>query len=644
MLFPILMISLANAHALAQKVQCDQGGTLLGEDLLVPVSREASEQLSAHYKPQKLVSVPAEFVHKGSHQLRPEAQAALVKMFHEAREKSQIHFKIMSGFRDFRTQCSTYNSKFSKFSNQYKGEALNKYVQRISAEPGRSEHQLGTTVDIVYACLDHKLAYPDIKGRNCREYPWLLDNAHKFGFALSYPRPAKNTQEDFNETTGYNFEPWHWRFVGIKAAQEIYEISLKRGSRLSIKEYIQIKNEMESRNPSSASDDVEEIVIGMGGDVSLSTVGAQNLSNKGSDKGRFYTWEEMTQNLHSLTQENDFNFLNLESAVTDKNLISQGQKFHQKSHPEGVRFLVEQLGFNLISLANNHATDYGYEGLSDTMKHMISLAQKNKIYMSGIGTLPDVFEPTIIEYQNLKIAFSAIGMKGDGREKMGLPTEQKVGMISIRNSDDYKKLLSKLSEAEADLKILSVHEGTELSVHVNPALLPDPDQHETKNGQQRQRKEDRDLLKKFEQAKASGIDLIIGHHSHNVRPIDFKNNQLSIFGLGNFLFLGGQNYNKSFPFWNRFGLFAKAYYTKSKNDNRMILSAIQAIPLKDIHVQPKPWDSIESKKFIQFINDINIKNFGVDALQFKILKDGSGVFCNKDSQKGPKAIKICQEL
>ena len=72
--------------------------------------------------------------------------------------------------------------------------------------PGTSEHQLGLAVDInadSFRCSDEEV------------YEWLDENAHKYGFILRYP-PAKQ------EITGISYEPWHYRYVGVEVAEEIY--------------------------------------------------------------------------------------------------------------------------------------------------------------------------------------------------------------------------------------------------------------------------------------------------------------------------------------------------------------------------------------------------------------------------------------
>src|SRR5690606_38595314 len=77
-----------------------------------------------------------------------------------------------------------------------------------SAEPGHSEHQLGSTMD--FAAPENGWQ-PLESFADSQSGLWLADNAYRFGFALSYPR-------DGEEITGYIFEPWHHRFIGTEAA------------------------------------------------------------------------------------------------------------------------------------------------------------------------------------------------------------------------------------------------------------------------------------------------------------------------------------------------------------------------------------------------------------------------------------------
>ena len=104
-------------------------------------------------------------------------------------------------------------------------EQIKDIVRGYSAEPGYSEHHSGLVVDfylpermidLVNYGSETSGSKADIGFAESEEYEWLLENAHKFGFILRYP-------EDKVSETGYNYESWHFRFVGVDAATKIHE-------------------------------------------------------------------------------------------------------------------------------------------------------------------------------------------------------------------------------------------------------------------------------------------------------------------------------------------------------------------------------------------------------------------------------------
>jgi len=108
--------------------------------------------------------------------------------------------KVISAYRSFDTQTSLKG----QYTQVY-GSGANTF----SADQGYSEHQLGTTVDLT----DETTAGTFTSFAETDAYAWLLKNAHKYGFTLSYP-----------EDNGfYVFEPWHWRFVGEDLAEDLYD-------------------------------------------------------------------------------------------------------------------------------------------------------------------------------------------------------------------------------------------------------------------------------------------------------------------------------------------------------------------------------------------------------------------------------------
>ena len=136
----------------------------------------------------------------------PEAKAAFDNMA-AAAAADGLKLFIRSGFRSYTTQRSLYNGYVKR-----DGAAA---ADRYSARPGYSEHQTGFAFDINKA---------DSSFIGTPEAIWLANNAYKFGFILRYP-------EGKESVTGYMYEPWHYRYVGVEKAAALYN------SGLTIEEY-----------------------------------------------------------------------------------------------------------------------------------------------------------------------------------------------------------------------------------------------------------------------------------------------------------------------------------------------------------------------------------------------------------------------
>ena len=134
---------------------------------------------------------------------------------------------ITSAYRSYEYQQTLYNTYFEQEKAKHPNwtdEQIKQEVLTYSAYPGTSEHQTGLCVDLITNEMEGLWNYgsetpnnPYDKGfAETSAYTWLLENAHKFGFILRYP-------EDKTNITGYSYESWHYRFVGVSAATEIYE-------------------------------------------------------------------------------------------------------------------------------------------------------------------------------------------------------------------------------------------------------------------------------------------------------------------------------------------------------------------------------------------------------------------------------------
>ena len=131
----------------------------------------------------------------------------LIEMFNAAKEAG-AELSISSGYRSYSYQ--------KKLFNNYAARDGIEAASRYSARPGQSEHQTGLALDI-----SSKSGVCTLSNcfKDTDEGKWLKENAWKYGFILRYP-------EGKEEITGYIFEPWHFRHVGKKEAQKIFESGL----------------------------------------------------------------------------------------------------------------------------------------------------------------------------------------------------------------------------------------------------------------------------------------------------------------------------------------------------------------------------------------------------------------------------------
>jgi len=165
--------------------------------------------LPSDYVPPDLAGIPgANLVPgQGGLQLRSGARDALLSMLSAASADGQ-DIRVSSAYRSYATQQSTFQYWVDQLGYD---EAV-----RVSAMPGHSEHQLGTTVDLASAEVSWALT----EGfGNTQAGQWLMNHAYEYGFALSYP-------EGKEHITGYAYEPWHWRYIGEDAAAGWYNSGL----------------------------------------------------------------------------------------------------------------------------------------------------------------------------------------------------------------------------------------------------------------------------------------------------------------------------------------------------------------------------------------------------------------------------------
>ena len=159
--------------------------------------------LSENYIPKNLQTINTKYA-RNNMQLVDYAKNAFERMAEDALQENMTIIAI-STYRDYQYQNSLYNN-YVKTDGKEKADTY-------SARAGHSEHQTGLAVDISTNDTDYN------NFEKTREFNWMQKNAHKYGFILRFP-------ENKTKETGYQYEAWHYRYVGKEIATYIHENNL----------------------------------------------------------------------------------------------------------------------------------------------------------------------------------------------------------------------------------------------------------------------------------------------------------------------------------------------------------------------------------------------------------------------------------
>ena len=154
--------------------------------------------LDENFVPTDLITVPSEYSGEEVFKANRTAVTALSQMFESAKADG-LGLEVNSAYRSYTDQI-----EIQEYYRKWYGD---NYVKNYVARPGFSEHQTGLAFDIGSTTTN--------VFANSKEYAWMLENAHKFGFILRFSKK--------NEViTGYRSEPWHYRYVGKEIAEYIH--------------------------------------------------------------------------------------------------------------------------------------------------------------------------------------------------------------------------------------------------------------------------------------------------------------------------------------------------------------------------------------------------------------------------------------
>ncbi len=192
--------------------------TRSGDDLLVLVNKEY--QLPQSYAPSDLVLASNSGIRLGGgYYLRNILIPDLTNLVNAAKVAS-IDLSIVSAYRSYATQIDTYN-----YWVRVNGGNTD-VADKVSARAGHSQHQLGTAIDFSSSEVSDGSFE---RFQSTKASAWLFENAWQYGFVISYP-------SGYESTTGYSYESWHYRYIGIANAQEMHN------SGMILEVYLESKN------------------------------------------------------------------------------------------------------------------------------------------------------------------------------------------------------------------------------------------------------------------------------------------------------------------------------------------------------------------------------------------------------------------
>ncbi|MEX1061415.1 MAG: CapA family protein, partial [Methyloceanibacter sp.] len=379
-----------------------------------------------------------------------------------------------------------------------------------------------------------------------------------------------------------------------------------------------------SQDASTQRSALDRLTIVLVGDTGFNPTDAK-VDAKGLRKGKQVM--SFTETLAGISRDvdGDLAFVNLETVVTDRNdLAPEGKgkgSFHFRSHPAALKALIDA-GFNLFSLANNHAFDYGAPGIEETLYHFAVANAERAIAFAGIGSnFEEAIRPGCLDLEGTRIALSAIGiMTGDKPQYRAGPN--KPGQASYRDRPDFEAAVDKLAALPANYRILSIHYGLEGRVEPDERQLQD--------------------WRGFA-AEQKNIDLIVGHHPHVAQGVELNGKSLIFYGLGNFLHPGTAEMTR-FGMCRDYGVMAKVHLARI--DGAWRVEAIEAIPLTNTQTKPERFAAEEGTKRIYALNHLAV---GLDdgksakGVRFTPQAEGSGLYCaDGAADLGGELGTLCQ--
>ncbi|HCT81006.1 MAG TPA: hypothetical protein DGG94_12080 [Micromonosporaceae bacterium] len=238
----------------------------------------------------------------------------------------------------------------------------------------------------------------------------------------------------------------------------------------------------------------KDITLAFGGDVHFSERTLPLLDNPETAFGR----------IAPVLARADLSFINLETAVTDRGTPEPKQFLFRA--PATAYAAVKAAGIDAVSIANNHALDYGLVGLADTLEH----AKAAGVPALGGGAAPDAYRPWIRDVAGTRIAVVALSHVNELWQRWEA-TDTRPGLAMLRNP--MRALAAvKAARAQADVVVVMLHWG--------------PEYQECPNAE---------LKRLAGELIEAGADLLVGGHQHLLLGAGWLGRAYVAYGMGNFL-------------------------------------------------------------------------------------------------------------
>lgn len=246
-----------------------------------------------------------------------------------------------------------------------------------------------------------------------------------------------------------------------------------------------------------------EVRICIGGDTSIDGEFADFAAMKGVD----YPWAEIKEVMTAA----DIAIVNLETCVSERGTSEKREGYGFRTPPEMLDGFANA-GIDMVNLANNHTRDFGYDALLDTFTH---LSERGIEYFGAGHDIDEAAGLRIVEKNGLKVGFAGANRVSLKADCVAAPEHAGINMIGEIGGADTEAFLQRIREYDSQCNVLIVflHAGIEETFNINSY----------------QKSMSRALID-------AGADIVVGGHSHTLQPIEFYNDKLILYSIGNLIF------------------------------------------------------------------------------------------------------------